>query len=353
MRVAFMCNDTDADLVMGDSNREVKALSQQGEGIFNPSRGEPSHNKPFRGMYIAPDERSGHLSALEEKAAKAGFGRRPKVFDGDTLAERLDDPSRGSPTRPVLVLGEPFNLQAAAAITLRRGRASNLLLIGAVDDGESTDRAIDGAVQSCLADAAAQGLTIDVVDFVGDADDSSEWLDLMSLCRAVGASYRRASGFGDLLAEVGAELAARMGASDYGRDGRLLVLNGLERALDLAPADSYADPVEPAQRVAQPLAAVLRDGPEFGCHTLAVVDRLAQFDRRLGRDMLKEFDWRVAGSSLSPADMTAITESYREGEVRQSQLLLVDGAHGRNQRVRAYPRHTPTTIESVIQRRPA
>ena len=99
MRVAFMCNDTDADLVMGDSNREVKALSQQGEGIFNPSRGEPSHNKPFRGMYIAPDQRSGRLSALEEKAAKAGFGRRPKVFDGDTLAERLDDPSRGSATQ--------------------------------------------------------------------------------------------------------------------------------------------------------------------------------------------------------------------------------------------------------------
>lgn len=41
MRVAFMCNDTDADLVMGDTNREVKVLSQQGEGIFNPSRGSP------------------------------------------------------------------------------------------------------------------------------------------------------------------------------------------------------------------------------------------------------------------------------------------------------------------------
>lgn len=208
-------------------------------------------------------------------------------------------------------------------------------------------------MHSCLANAAVEGLRIYVVDFIGDTEDDAEWLDLMSLCRVVGASYSRASGLGDVLRGVGAELASRMERSDYGRDGQLLVLNGVERALDLAPADAYGDPDDPAQRLARPLAEILRDGPEFGCHTLVVTDRLSQLDRRLGRDTLKEFDWRVAGTSLGPGDIAAITDSYREGEVRPSQLLLVDGAHGRHQRVRAYPRHTPTTIQPAIQRRPA
>jgi hypothetical protein len=353
MRVAFMCNDTDADLVMGDTNREVKALSQQGEGIFNPSRGDSSRNKPFRGTYIAPDERSVLLSSIEERAAKEAFGRQPKVFDGDILAARPEGQLPGSTTRPVFTLGEPFNLEPWAGVTLRRGRGANVLVIGAPDEGERPDRAIEGALHSCLADAAGEGLTIHVVDFIGDAEENDDWLDVISLCRAIGASYRRSSGLADALKEVGGELTSRMEASDYGREGQLLVLNGVERALDLAPADAYGDPDDPAQRLAQPIAEILRDGPEFGCHALVVTDRLSQFDRRLGRDALKEFDWRVAGTSLGPGDITAITDSYREGEVRPSQLLLVDGAHGRSQRVRAYPRHTPTTIETVIQRRRA
>lgn len=353
MRVAFMCNEGDADLVMGHENREVKALAQQGEGIFNPTRGESSHNKPFRGTYIGPDERAALLVGLEEKAQRAAFARRPKVFDGDTLAERLEDPAPGSSTRPVFALGEPFNLQASAAITLRRGRGGNLLLVGVTDDGESADRSVEGAVHSFLTDGAAEGVTIHVVDFIGDAEPDAEALDLMSLCRTIDAEYRRASGLREALVGMRQEIGLRREASDYSRGCQLLVLNGLQRALDLTPAIEYAQPDEPGQELAQPLALILREGPEFGCHAAVVVDRVAQFDRRLGRDMLKEFDWRIAGNGIGPDDISAITESHREGEIRQSQLLLVDYAHGKSQRVRAYPRYTTQTIQPVAARRPA
>jgi hypothetical protein len=238
MRVAFMCNEADADLVMGDSNREVRALSQQGEGIVNAARGEPSHNKPFRGVYVAPDERSALLGALEEKAPD----RTPRVFDGDVLAERPPLPAPGSATAPEFALGEPFDLQPRATVKLRRGRGANLALLGgALDDEEYADASVDGAVQSCVADAVAEGLTVHVVDFVGDGEPFGDTLDLYSVCEALGASYTRASGLASVLETVGEELASRREAADYRRAGFLLVLNGLQRALDLVPADSYSD----------------------------------------------------------------------------------------------------------------
>ncbi len=352
MRVAFMCNEEDADLVMGDTNREVKALAEQGEGILNPSRGEPSHNQPFRGLYVAPDERDDFLASIQEKSAEWGFERRPRVFDGDTLVDRPSTAPEGFTTRPVFRLGEPFTLEPWAGVTLRRGRGANVLLLGASDD-DHPDIAIEGATHSCLSDAAAGGLTVHVVDFIGDCKPAGESLDLARVCKAVGASYRRGSALNDVLLNVAEAIASRREKADYDAPAVLVVLHGLHRALDLEADDPYASHTDRDQTVpemSECLAGILRDGPELGCHTAVSVDGLEQFEKRLGRDLLKEFDWRIVGSGLRPTDVAALTDAYTEGEVRHSQLLIVDHARGTRRRVRAYPPHTAPSIHTSTNR---
>jgi hypothetical protein len=352
MRIAFMCNEADADLVMGDANREVRALSQQGEGILNASRGEPSHNKPFRGLYVPSEERAVLLQTMAAQAAALGFSRKPRVFDGDRLAERPNAPSPGTKTRPEFALGEPFTLEPWAGVRLRRGRGANLLLLGAADDDRANrDSAIDAACQSCIVEATVQGLVVQLVDFVGDFEPVGDALDLIGLSEALGASYRRGSALASVLADATREVTLRRQNEDYKAGAHLLVLNGLHRALDLAPDDPYADTDDIDQpNAARLLADLLRDGPEVGCHTAVVVESIAQFDRRLGRDSLKEFDWRIAGSEVSPPDIAVITESYTETEVRPSQLLLADHGRGKRQRVRAYPSHTSTSVRTSTER---
>ena len=137
----------------------------------------------------------------------------------------------------------------------------------------------------------------------------------------------------------------------YRADAQLLLLNGLHRALDLVPEDPFADAEDADEpNAARLLAEALRDGPEVGCHTAVVIDGIGQFDRRLGREMLKEFDWRIAGCELSPGDIAAITESYTESEIRQSQLLIVDHGRGKSQRVRAYPNYPRASIRTATDR---
>jgi hypothetical protein len=348
MRVAFMCNESDADLVMGDLNRDVRALSQQGEGIFNPARGEASQNKPFRGTYIPSDARAELLAGIARKATEAGFTRRPRVFDGDRLARRPAGSPEKSLTRPAFALGEPFDLDPFAGIALRRGRGANVLLLGSAGEDVEGDVAAAGAAQSCIADAVANDMDVQVIDFIGDTEPA-DGLDLLGLCEALDARYRRASGLQAGLEEILAEVSARRDVSDYRQPGLLLVLNGVHRAFDLAPEDAYADPDDPPSPGAL-LSRILRDGPEVGCHTLALIDGVAQFDRKLGRDLLAEFEWRIAGSDVSTGDIATVTDAFNAPEIRPSQLLIADRSSGKQRRVRAYPRHSTETLPTNNER---
>jgi DNA segregation ATPase FtsK/SpoIIIE, S-DNA-T family len=340
MRVAFMCNESDADLVMGDLNRDIRGLSRQGEGIFNPARGEASHNKPFRGTYIPPDERAALLTEVGRKASEEGVDRRPRVFDGDRPAARPTEAPDRSATRPVFALGEPFDLDPFAGVTLRRGRGANVLLLGT----EAEDQAIAAAAQSCIADAVASEMAVEVLDFVGDSD-AGKGLDLLGLCEALSVRYQGSSGLQACLEEVLAVVSARQDAADYRQPGLLLMLNGIHRAFDLKPDDSYDDPPGPGAL----LARILREGPEVGCHTVALAESLAQFEGKLGRDLLDEFGWCVFGSGAPRADLAALTDNYNAPEIRNSQLLIADRPTAKQRRIRAYSRYSqdsfsPSTI---------
>lgn len=345
MRIAFMCNESDGDLVMGDLNRDVKALTQVGQGIFNPARGEPSFNKPFRGTYIAPEERAALLDAVLERARQAGIERRPRVFDGDRVADRPAPAAGGTGTRAVLAIGEPFGLDDSFSLTLRRGRGANVIVLGATGTEDGANEATTGAVHSCLVGAATSGLTTDVVDFIGD-DEDDHALSVLDLCERLGVRYRRASGLRAALSELLSHIEQRRRAEDYRRTGALLLLHGLQRAIDVTPPDPFADPDgQPA--LGQMLADVLRDGPEVGCHVAVAVEGMAQFERRLGRDLLGEFDWRLISAGVAKSDVASATESFNEPEIRPGQLLVVDAGSGRMRRVRAYAPFTPSTLDLI------
>jgi S-DNA-T family DNA segregation ATPase FtsK/SpoIIIE len=341
MRIAFMCNDTDADIVMGDTNREVRALSQQGQGIFNPARGDPSHNKPFRGLYVTPDERQVALTRLRRLAAERGLTEHPRVFDGDALVQRWPEWTPGSDVKLTIAMGEPLSLDPWAGVTVRRGRGGNVLILGRGADGDEGDASIDGALHSCVADTAAHGADTVVVDFLGDDATESDGLSLIELCTALSARYRRTSSLPELLADLSAELESRRAAAAYDRPATVLVLVGLQRAADVHPFDPYLEPVDDASTQ---LSTLLQNGPEFGLHCVVSVDGLAQFDRRLGRDCTVEFDVRVLGNESPAGDVHALSEDFSMAQIGRHQLLLIDRGRGRKQRVRAYPRHTRTSL---------
>lgn len=347
-RVAFMCNDYDAEIVMTPENRAPRLLSKIGEGLFNPARGEESRNQPFQGLYIATDDRAALVRALVSKAAAAGWRRRPRVFDGDSVAVRppaLRDaaPSPGRSRGLVIPFGEPFTLDEREGLTLRRARGANVLLLGDSDD-DLADLAIRGALHSVIAAARADGAQVTVIDFIGD-EDIEYGLTVLEVAHALGASYTRSRGAAAALADLVADVARRIQAEDYRAPARVLVLFGLQRALSFTPPDPYADDTPNSPSLAAMVAAVLKDGPDFGVHTVVSADRLATVGLRLGTDVLPELTLRVLGGNTDQPDLAAATGHY--GEVpapRPGQLLLADQTRGIAKRVRGYAVLTEKTL---------
>jgi DNA segregation ATPase FtsK/SpoIIIE, S-DNA-T family len=239
-RVAFMCNEYDAEIVMGEQNKAARFLSRIGEGIFNPARGEESRNQPFQGLYIPADDRTRLIRDLAAKGATAGWRRLPRVFDGDTVVARPVAPA-GVPARSrglEIPLGEPFSLEDQEGITLRRTRGANVALLGDSDD-DLADLAIRGALHSVIAAARSAGAGVTVADFIGE-EDTGQWLTVMDVARALGAAYTRSRGAESALRRLAGLAGQRLAAEDYRAPGEVLILFGLQRALSFGPADPYA-----------------------------------------------------------------------------------------------------------------
>ena len=191
-RVAFMCNEYDAEIVMGDTNRAARMLSKTGEGLFNPSRGDESKNQAFQGLYVAPEQRGGLLGEIRRKADASGWARYPRVFDGDAVVERpFQSAPAKSGARFTVPIGEPFTLADTESLVLPRTRGANLLLTGDRDD-ETPDLTVRGVIHSVLLEARAHGASATTIDFIGD-EEIEEGLTILEVAEATGSRYFRSS----------------------------------------------------------------------------------------------------------------------------------------------------------------
>ena len=332
-----MCNEYDAEIVMGEANRATRFLSKTGAGIFNPSRGEESRNQQFQGLYVSTEERTQVLLSLTEKATAQGWTRRPRVFDGDAVVSRpnLSDVLAPGP-RFTVPVGEPFTLASSESLTLARTRGANLLVVGDKDEVDSPDLAARGVIHSVLLAAQAQGIEVDVVDFIGDEGISSA-LSVMDVAEKTGAHYARSRGLDAVLQRYKLRVSERTTNEDYRAPTRLLLLYGLQRALSLTPVDPYACSEDSTPSLSSQLLSIITGGPEVGVHVVLDVDRSQSVEKRLGNGVLGELALRVAGSGADQRDLSFVAGGYADvPALRYGQLLIGDTMKGTTKRARGY-----------------
>jgi hypothetical protein len=339
-RVAFACNEFDGQLVMGDNNPDVRFLSSAGEGLLNPNRGDPIHNVKFQGTFVPPDRRQELVRQLITKAGQAGWSRRPRVFDGDSLANRalvppeaFTDPA-DRPLRFRFIAGEPLSLEDHLAIVLRRSVGQNLALVGKSEDDGIPESSLLGVLHSILIAAARQVPDVQLVDLVNDEGDAvdgddSRRVSLSELCSTLSLETHRRRALGKIIGETSTLVAERVQLEDYRSPGRLLVLVGVQRASELDP-ENYDD-----DSVSRALQGILRDGPEVGVHTVLIADSLSGLQRRLGGGVLDDIAIRIAGQLGSDQERQQILDVYRPIDLRGSQLSMFD--RERNLRLKFRP----------------
>lgn len=304
VRIALMCNESDARQIMADDNAEAKYLSRPGEAIYNDRNGVIEGNKRFQVALFKDDVRQKYLQKIAAKAN--GAGEKPIVFEGNELARFEDCKSfqkllsgevKPNPKRIEAWIGEPIALKESTAIRFRKQGGSNLLVV-AKEEREGV-----GILTSAWPSLAAQHHP-NAADFFAlnltNAEES--WHELVEeigtmlphKTRVVG---RR--GLLDVLRTLEAEIKAR--ADDAKGDGKAkyLLLFGLQRAKDLRLEDgfssrySYSDE-EKEPNEAEIFTKILREGAEVGVHVLAWCDLAGDAKKALDRKAISEFGFRCA-----------------------------------------------------------
>src|SRR5262249_50752247 len=130
----------------------------------------------------------------------------------------------------------------------------------------------------------------------------------------------------------------RLASGDADGPSRLLVINGFGRAREFDPRANSAgiDGLDPVGG----LAALLRDGPEVGVHTLLWCESVDLLHRRLGPDALREFGVRI-GAAMDDDPSITLLDTPEAATLKPHQALLYDESQGRLARFRPYALPAP------------
>ena len=140
-----------------------------------------------------------------------------------------------------------------------------------------------------------------------------------------------------MLAEISAELARRQQEGQDGLPPIYLLIYNLGRFRDLRKEDDFSfgrDDDKPASP-GKMFAAILRDGPPCGIHTIAWCDSYATVNRLLDRQGLRDFDLRVL-FQMNATDSSSLMDSPDAGRLGVHRAIFYDSGHGQMEKFRPY-----------------
>jgi hypothetical protein len=145
-----------------------------------------------------------------------------------------------------------------------------------------------------------------------------------------------------LVAEIAAELAARQQAAHENYPPIYLFVYNLGRFRDLRKEDDYGfssgdqQPASPAKQ----FAAILREGPPLGIHTLVWCDTYSNVTRILDRHSLQDFEMRVL-FQMNGNDSSALMDSPDAARLGVHRAILYDEGQGLVEKFRPYGLPSP------------
>lgn len=353
VRIALQCSDADSRLILADDNPAARQLERPGQAIYNTANGRAEGNNFFQVAYLdqETDELEQILTDLRAFADAHAADYTPFaqiIFEGNVPGkieqnQALANLLAGRPLAtksPVVWLGDPVAIRDAVAVNFRKQSGANLLVIG------QNEEAATGLFSAALLALAAQLRTgaapaLHLLDFSqGDEADADFYPRLAEyLPQPVTIGKRRQ--LPDILNRLAGEVQRRLDSEGSPQPPLFLLVHGLQRARDLRQEDSFSsyssfsDDPAPAANPAQQFAAILRDGPEVGVHTLVWCDTVTNLNRTLERRLLREFALRVA-FQMSAEDSSALLDSPAASKVGPNRAYLYSEDEGRLEKFRPY-----------------
>jgi S-DNA-T family DNA segregation ATPase FtsK/SpoIIIE len=388
IRIALQCSESDAHLILSESNSAARLLTRPGEAIYNDTNGVPDGNSPFQIAWLNDDQRDHQLAVIEQLAVRSGkVFAGPVVFEGNMPSDPRTNPElivllqgaaasginsglnttghrdpdwtstdglsaevacSGSEVARSLTalkfwLGESIALAGSMPLTLERRSGAHLLLVGpspAPARGVLANMAL-----ACVAkpDARISVLSKDQSIATGRGTASHGDPALVSWRNLASCFPAKLEVFGpeqvsDLLSRLYAELRQRLEATSRIGPAWVFIVEDLAQFRDLRKGeDDYGFGGDRASEpsTARQFAALLKDGPSCGIHLAVWCDTPSNLERWVGRSLQKEFESRVL-FPISAGDSSNLCDSPAAARLGPNRALLYSDLSGSLDKFRPY-----------------
>ena len=344
VRVALQCSEQDSYIILNEDNAAARLLSRPGEAIYNDAAGNIEGNSPFQVVWLNEKERELFLEDLTQR--DNGQHRDLVVYEGNQpvyISENSAFNNATSEEKPLAVsawLGGSMAITDDTSATFRHTSGSNLLLVGQQD--ETTTNLLNSSLLS-LDKQFESSATFYVLD--GTPQDSSH----ASVISGTTAKMKNTVchvGVRDVeqtMAALSEELQKRLQDESSTSPSIFFIVNALHRFRDLRrDEDDYGFSMsseEKAKTPAQILAELLKEGPTLGMHTIIATDTLANLNRALDRQSLREFDMRVL-LQMGANDSTNLIDMPDASRLGMHRALLYSEETGTIEPFRPYSTET-------------
>jgi len=404
VRVALQCSDADAQMILSKDNNAARLLSRPGEAIYNDQNGLVEGNDPFQVVWLSEEKREELLKGIGERSA--GKYPPPLVFEGNSAA----DPARNAALVralksaaeakvPLAWLGDPVAIKDPTVAAFRPQGAANLLLLGQNEDaarglfaasllglaaqvkqphtaawegeapaeprtaweGEAPAeprtqiRREDGSAGASPSQASPSQVKSDshaftVADGTPDDSDDAEYLRKLAARLPQGAACPDRNEMNAALGELAAEVERRQKGETADRSPRFLFVFGVHRFRELRKADDEFGFKRGGDREATPaerFAAIIKDGPPLGIHTVVWCDSLTNANRAFDRPLMREFGQRVL-FQMSPTDSSTLMDSPAASRLGRNRALYLQEEQERPEKFRPYGLPDPAWLKEVF-----
>ncbi len=405
IRIALMCNEADAYLIMDQDNPAPRLLSRPGEGIYNDAAGSIEGNSPFQTVWLPEEVRDRFLAKIRERAdRKASQYPGPFVFEGNAPADvkenlllnellksrsafslsaskgrgegRSPSPagageggatapgegrrvttnrsgevrSKPIPTRSRIWLGAPNAIKGPTEAVFQRQSGSNLLIVGQSEEPALTILSV--ALVSLAAQYPRGAARLFLLDSTPPGVPQREFLE--RVIHAIPHEIVRVA-HGEL-----PEIMGRL-ANDLKNRGEdepsakapetFFLIHGLQNFKKLRSEDEFGFSSGDSGGAVQPAAVLqnlISEGPGRGFHVIATCDTYNNVNRFLGRKTMSEFEMRVL-FQMSAGDSASLIDAPNASTLGLHRALLYNDREGSIETFRPYALPGNEWIEEVAQ----
>lgn len=344
VRIALQCSEADSYIILSEDNSAARLLSRPGEAIYNDSAGRVEGNNPFQIVWLDEEIREKQLAKVRQ--LYKGEPKEMVVYEGNTpvsLQENqayLDAVALAPNTAPAASsawLGAAMAIKEDTAAVFRQATANNLLIVGQQE--EVTVSLVSSVMLSLHAQFPTDQLHWTILDGThSDATFASlipEVVDHIG-CNSSLVGNRQVE---SAILKIGEQLDDRIEHGAQGKPTQFLVINGLHRFRDLRrDEDDFGYSMsreEKAKTPAQVFTELLREGPALSMHTIVVTDTLANLNRSIDRQGLREFDLRVL-LQMGNNDSSNLIDSTAASKLGMHRALLYSEETGTIEPFRPY-----------------